>query len=120
MEAINVSRYALLEKLKQNREAHREIFIEAQEGYRTAAVAELDSMLQEARDGKRIRRAVTLVEPMDQTREYDSAIAMLEMSIDETIALGEQDFRCYVLDQWNWKERWTNSNSGYSAKLRSQ
>lgn len=118
--AINVKRSQLLEKLKANRAEHRKIFLEAQEGYRAQCIKELDAMLQEARDGKRIRRAVALVEPMDQTWEYDSAIAMLEMSVDEVISLEEHDFKCYVLDQWQWKKQWTTSNVGYSRTLMAQ
>lgn len=108
----------MLEKLRANRESHREIFLEAQEGYRTAAVAELDSMIADARNGKEIKRQLTLVAPMDQTKDYDRAIAMLEMSVDETIKLSEYDFSCYVLDEWRWKGQWSASNSLYSAKAR--
>lgn len=117
MNAINVKRAELIEKLTGNRDLHRKIFLEAQEGYRIQCIAELDKMLQEAREGKRIRRAVSLIEPTDQTKEYDSAIAMLEMSVDETISLEEHDFRCYVLDQWSWKQKWAVSNAGYSQTL---
>ena len=77
-------------------------------------------MLEEARAGKRIRRAVQLIEPTDQTKEYDAAIAMLQMSVDDVINLEEHDFRNYVLDQWNWKQAWTASNIGYSAKLQNK
>ena len=118
MNSVRVSKKDLLEIVKKNRDGHRKIFLEAQEGYRAQCIKELDAMLQEARDGKRIRRAVALVEPMDQTWEYDSAIAMLEMSVDEVISLEEHDFKCYVLDQWQWKKQWTTSNVGSTSPPR--
>lgn len=116
MRTVRMDRLRLLAILKQNREEHREIFLEAQEGYRAAAIKELDAMLSEAREGKRIRRSLSLVAPVDQTREYDNAIEMLEMSVDDKIEITEQDFRCYVKDEWNWKGQFLSSNAAYSAK----
>jgi hypothetical protein len=117
MNAINVDKAKLIETLKANREKHRKIFLEAQEGYREQVVAELDKMLDEARSGKKIRRAIHLIEPMDQTKDYDRAIAMLEMSVDATVALEEHDFQSYVLDQWGWKSQFNHSNALYSKSL---
>lgn len=110
MKSINIKREELINKLTANRDLHRKIFLEAQEGYRSQCITELDKMLEEARDGKRIRRAIALIEPTDQTKEYDSALEMLKMSVDEVISLEEHDFRCYVLDQWAWKGQWSVSN----------
>lgn len=118
MEAINVKRDELLTVLKANRENHRKIFLEAQEGYRAMAITELDSWLAEAKAGKRIRRALTLIEPVDQTKEYDRAVRMLEMSVDERVLLSEHDFQCYVMDEWHWKQQFNSSNIGYSKTLR--
>ena len=117
MNAINVKKSELLDVLRKNREQHRKIFLEAQESYRTAVIKELDFMLEEARSGRRIKRAVELTEPVDQTREYDRVIRMMEMSVDETIPLEEHEFRCYVLDEWGWKASFLASNRHYSKTL---
>lgn len=118
MNAITVDKLDLLEKLKANRNEHRKIFLEAQAGFRQAAIRELDSMLADARTpDKKIRRTVNLVEPVDQTKDYDRAIAMLEMSVDEKIQLEEHDFRAYVQDEWSWKAQFNNSNRMYSPSL---
>ena len=61
MNAINVKKSELLAVLRQNRAQHRKIFLEAQTGYRQQVIDELDSMLRDARDGKKIRRSVTLI-----------------------------------------------------------
>lgn len=115
MNEIKVKKSELLDVLKTNREAHRKIFLEAADGYRTAAIAELDAMLAEAKAGKKIRRSVALVEPQDQTSDYDRVIRMLEMSQDDIIELEEHDFMQYVLDDWQWKRQFLHSNSVYSA-----
>lgn len=118
MEKVLVKRTELLKKVTNNREQHREIFLEAQEGYRKAVIKELDAMLGDAREGKPIRRTVQLVEPMDQTRDYDRVIAMLSMSVQDEIELGEENFAQYVLDDWSWKGRFLMSSSSYSDKAR--
>lgn len=115
MQNVKIKKEKLLETLRENRTAHREIFLEAQEGFRAEAIKQLDAMLQAAKDGKKIRQSIGLIEPTDQTADYDRAIRMLEMSEDEVIELTELDFECYVLDNWRWKAQFLASNSSYSS-----
>jgi hypothetical protein len=49
MNSVKVHKAELLEKVKRNRDAHRDLFLKAQEGYRTAVIAELDRMLADAK-----------------------------------------------------------------------
>jgi hypothetical protein len=119
MEAL-VNRLVLLETLKENRDKHRQVFEEAQEGYRTAVIAELDAMLAEAKAGKRVKRAVTLPEPVDQTKDYDRVIRMLEMDVREDIELEEHEVAQYVLDDWRWKDMFTASNVRYVSAATAQ
>ena len=118
MSGVTVKKEELLSALKKNREAHRTLFLEAQEGYREAAIKELDAMLKEARDNKPIRRSVTLIEPHDHTRDYDRAIRMLSMSVSETIFVSESEFAQYVEDDWGWKEAFVGTAMGYSKRGR--
>lgn len=114
MELITVEKKALLEIMRKNREVHREIFLEAQEGYRKAIIAELDQMLSEARQGRRIRRSVDLVEPQDHTKDYDRVIRMLELETGAEVKISEQDFSAYAMDDWHWKRQFLYSNRAYS------
>jgi hypothetical protein len=119
VENVRIRKDELLSVLEHNRSEHASIFEEAQAGYRRQVIAELDAMLAEAKAGRRIRRAVNLVEPVNQTAEYDRAIRMLKMSADEFIVLNENDFNCYVMDNWRWSQQFRSSNVGYSTKMRS-
>lgn len=74
-------------------------------------------MLAEAKHGKRIRRAVSLIEPMDQTRDYDRAIRMVDLDTRDTLELEESEFRQYVMDDWTWKQQFNHSNRAYSKTL---
>jgi hypothetical protein len=113
MQEVTVKREQLLEKLKENREAHREVFEISLEGYRKAVIEHLERLLADAREGKRIEHNVRMPVPQDQTPEYDQAIAMLEMSVDDEIELTSQEFACYVMDRWGWKRQFTASNKSY-------
>lgn len=117
MESVRINKANLLEVIKENRTKHRSIVEEAMAKYRAAAIAELDAMLDDARAGRKIRRSLTLIEPVDQTRDYDRIIRMLEMSEDSVIELHEEQFKCYVEDDWSWKRQFLASNRTYIAKL---
>ncbi len=116
METVKVNKFKLLEKLRHNRSEHREIFEEASAAVRKEVIKVLDQRLEDAKIGKRISLRIDLVQPMDQTEEYDQAIAMCEMSVDDEITLSHENFRCYILDKWHWRDQFIASNRGYSAK----
>lgn len=116
MNEIKVKRDELLAKIKENRKSHRDLFLEAQKGYRELVIEELDRMLKEAKDGKPIRRSITMPEPVDHTDDYDNAIAMLEMSVDDEVVIESNEFACYVRDNWSWKRHAQHTNMAYSTK----
>lgn len=105
----------LLRILEENRSKHRAIFLEAQEGYRTRVIAELNTRLVEATAGQKIQRFAHFREPIDQTREYDRAIRMLQMCTESEVELDSREFGQLVMDQWDWKQDFLFANSAYSA-----
>ncbi len=110
---VKVNKDDLLKVLKENRETHRSLFLEALEGYREKVIELLTINLENTKAGKKIVTFLQLPVPTDQTSEYDQIIRMLEMSVDENFELDEHEFKCYVLDEWSWKEAITASNSRY-------
>lgn len=118
MDEVKVKKADLLKKLRQNRAEHREVFEEASEEFRKEVIRVLDERLADAKAGRRIQLRMNLVQPMDQTEEYDQAIAMCEMSVDDDITLSHENFRNYVLDRWQWRDQFIASNVAYSAKAR--
>jgi hypothetical protein len=116
MNTVKVNREELLTTVKANFDKHKEIVTEAFAKYRELAVAELDAMIAEAKAGKRIRRQVSLVEPIDQSAEYLTAIRKLEMSVDPVIEIDDEDFRHLVMDEWRWKGQFMASNRTYTTK----
>lgn len=110
---VKVNKGDLLKVLKENREIHRSLFLEALEGYREEVIKLLTINLDNVKAGKKIVTFLQLPVPKDQTSEYDQIIRMLEMSVDEDFELEDHEFKCYVSDEWSWKEAVTMSNSQY-------
>lgn len=104
MKNIQVSKTELINKLSANLKNHYDFFVQAQEGYRKMVIAELDSMLKDARENKKIRTVIKFDAPKNHSEDYGRVIGMLRMSIDETVELSEEEFKNYVLDKWDWSD----------------
>jgi hypothetical protein len=115
MQTVKVKRLDLLNKLRENRQEHRGVFERAQVKFREAVIERLDAMLADARAGKKVQQSVGLTAPSDHTSEYDRAIAMLEMSVEEEITLTSHDFECYVMDRWAWAAQFGATSAFYGV-----
>lgn len=116
MESITVDKKDLITKIQANRDEHRAMFLKAQERYRDAMIAELDRALQEARDGKPIRRAFTLPVPEDHTQDFDTAIEMLEWEQGDSVLLDARDFMRFVQNRWEWAASFAANTGSYLAQ----
>lgn len=112
MEKITVEKADLLDKLRTNRDDHRAIVDEALAGFGAEVTRELHAALRDVQDGKRRDIKIWRHVPKDHTREYDRAIAMIEMSIGDTIVLSETDFAQYVMDDWGWQDTFLSNTYG--------
>jgi hypothetical protein len=117
VETISVVKDDLLRTLRDNRDEHQEIFEKAQVVYRQRMIEELDRALQEAKEGRKIRRAFTLPVPEDHTGDFDTAIQMLEWETDDRVELTQREFRRYVQNQWEWEASFVANTQSYSQML---
>ena len=111
-----INKAKLLEILRENKAKHVEVFEEAMRGWRQhalEALAEREKLLRSGRLPKAI--TISLPAPENHAKDYDRVIGMLELHLGETFTLPEQEYSWYVDDNWDWKRRWTTSNSGYAA-----
>lgn len=113
--SVTVKKSELLQKMQQNRKAHHDEYLRTEAVFRQKAIVELGKMLQEAQDGKPVRLIASLTAPFEMVDEYDRVIAMLEMSVSETVTISEQQFSNYVLDKWQWKASFLSNSSMYSG-----
>jgi len=117
MKTINVNKKELLSTLKKNRKIHIEEYKEAIAAYHTAIVAELSTMLIDARGaeiGSVVKTRAELQRPDNYVKSYDKAIQMLEWEESDLISLDHQEFAKYVEDEWAWSDSFKMLNSTYS------
>ena len=115
MQRIKVKKQELLEKVEENRRTHEEQVTLATKRYRDAAIKQLLERYQQVMDGGKVDLRFDLDEPQSHLDDYDTAIAMLKMSIPDEIDLEEHEFRELVLDQWTWRGRWKMSMRAYGV-----
>lgn len=99
MDTVTVSKTELITKLKANRESHSQLFKDALEGYFVEVAKKLDAARAKIKAGKTIQH-LNFPVPVDHTKQYDEALVMLEMSVDDEIELRRAEFNNYILDQW--------------------
>jgi len=117
MDEVKVNKDTLLATLKTNRDDHVTKYNAAMKIYREDAIVELGKMLKSAKttDAK-IIRYMDLPEPECHENDYNTIIAMLEMSVDKEIVLSSQEFRTYVLNEWGWQRAFTSNSLSYLNK----
>lgn len=116
---IKAKREDVLAKLRENREQHAKIVVEARAGYIEKAKRELTARLDEANSNKVVSLQFGLRLPVDHTNVYDVAIRMLEMHQEGVITLSAEQVRNLIMDEWEWTEEFLGSNSVYSASAAS-
>jgi coenzyme F420-reducing hydrogenase alpha subunit len=116
MEKIKVNKQELLGIVKQNREKHNNEYLESIKAYRVNAADTLQKELDKIISGEKFQTWFDLKKPESHVKDYDIAIKMLEMSVDDTIVISEDEFNQLVQDNWTWKSIFKNSyysNSSY-------
>lgn len=119
MRTVKVDKAQLITKLRENKEKHGTDFKESMNGYWDAFGRELTKMQErvKARD-LNVEHTVRLTRPKDHTDEYERAIQMLEWEQEKQVVLSINDFNCYVLDDFDWKEEFEGTKALYSGGRR--
>lgn len=126
MREVKVETSVLLSKVKANREKHIREYKEACDGYRDAALLKIDEVtaslkrkIAELREGQVIALmgvSFGLDVPQDHSKDYDQAIAMIEMSVDTNIVIQSEEFAQYVMDDWAWRGAWEATKMRYTSR----
>lgn len=122
---VTVNKTDLLGILQKNRETHIAEYREACAGYREAAltrIIELEGQLKAS--ARRLKEGETVLVPVVQPglamptsheAAYDQIIRMMEMEVETTVKLRADEFACYVMDDWDWKQHFQSVTSNYMA-----
>lgn len=111
--AIKVNKARLSEQLRANREKHVREYQEAVAGYRERLITVLARKLEAAKKREHVDHRIDLAVPISRVPEYDQALAMLEWEEEETLTLSPDEFRCFVLDAWPWRDEFKQIHADY-------
>jgi hypothetical protein len=119
MQEVTVEKDKLIEILQENRSRHRELFEEAYEAYGKKVVKNLEATLQAAKNGKpqEVNLTFNLVRPQDHTADYDRALEMLDLEVEDTVVLQQHEFSELVQDDWGWKGQFSAHYASNTGKV---
>ena len=112
---IKVEKGQLLATIKGHKEAHIIEYAKAVKAYKLEAIEQLGNLLKQAEDDK-LQLKLKLIEPIDNTANYDKIIAMFDWEVDDVVELTQSEFNEYVLNENSFTEMARESNVMYSAK----
>ena len=118
MRSVKVDRTELLDIVRKNKVKHVKEFEESVKDYKKAAVKVAKEHVELAKTGEldQIAKIRAMPQkPASYEKDYDRAIRMLELSVEDTIELEEDIFNQLVLDEWHWKNAFVASNSLYKT-----
>lgn len=116
MRTVRINKGELVDVLTKNRRKHKEDYEKAFREYREEALVEIALQVAKLKDGERIHLCVNDRPPESHEQEYDLALMMLNMSVDQVIELTAEQFDEFVNDNWNWKRGWNAMNMKYLTK----
>ena len=121
MRVVKVNKQELFNVLHSNMKIHEAKYKDAMCGYRVAVIGKLELLLNSIKDGGKIKTEVDMPdpEPESHVKDYETAIRMVEMNVEDVIELTDLEFKQYVMDEWSWSVRFSSSSSSYSTSTTS-
>lgn len=129
MRDVTVNRKELLDKIEQNKSEHAKNYRIVESQFKTDLAGFLGSL-----EGLAIHMAEQLqrgtvpdvkqgvyaldwpIRPQEHSKDYDKALTMIGMSVDDQIKLTDRQFTQLVLDEWDWKDDFNSTMLHYSNK----
>ena len=118
--SINISRYTVLEKLKENLAIHTAQYAEALDDYKKLIAIRLTEALKQVNEGTPAAAAEVRVKfdpPTDHRKDFEEVIEMLEYSLDDVLNLDQESFKAYIKNEWSWSQSFSTSNALYKGAL---
>lgn len=118
MHSVKINKDELLKIVRENKTKHVSEYEEAVIDYKTGVVKLAKENLKLANSGDLSKIARIKAAPHAPTSyedNYNRAIRMLELSVDEVIELEEDVFNQLVLDEWAWKRAFSAMSASYKS-----
>lgn len=117
MNSVKMNRKELLKIVKDNAKKHVVEFKESVEDYKLAVVKIASANLKAAKtaDLEKFKFRAMPNPPTSYEDNYNRAIRMLELSVEDVIDIEEHIFNQLVLDEWGWKQQFTAMSAMYKS-----
>jgi hypothetical protein len=118
MRSVKINKAELLKIVRDNQKKHIKDFEESVKDYKKAALKVAKEHVELAKTGDLDQIAKIRAMPSRPTSyedNYNRAIRMLELSVDDIIELEEDTFNQLVLDEWAWKHQFVASGALYKS-----
>ena len=116
MKNIRAKKSDLVTILRRNRTLHEETFAAAILGYTAEATEKLRRKIQSVlSDPEGTNLYFSIEKPINSIAEYDRAIRMLDMEIEDTVTLSQDEFARYVDNDWEWSSTFQRVSNNYTT-----
>lgn len=118
MKSVKMNRLELLNIVKDNAAKHLVDYDESVIDFKVlvAKLAKINLKLANTGDLKEIAKMKRIPqEPVAYADNYNRAIRMLELSVEDTIEIEEHIFNQLVLDEWTWKQSFVATGAMYKS-----
>ena len=112
MKTVNVERNDLLKQLVLNKDKHETEYKQMLINYKELIICMLKESLTNF-DADICELPKWPPKPREHLAEYERAIVMLKMSVDNVIELTDIEFAELVMDQWGWKKEFEMTKTIY-------
>lgn len=117
MNSVKMNRMELLEIVKQNATKHVADYDEAVIDYKVGVLKVAKANLKIANTGELDKFVFNKMPPapVNYADNYNRAIRMLQLSVDDVIELEDHIFNQLVLDEWGWKQQFVAQSALYKT-----
>ncbi len=109
---IKVNKSKLIEKIKENKEAHIKAYAKAVVAYKKEALSQLAEITKKVKSGD-MNVHLNLTTPVDNRKNYDKIIDMFAWEVEDVVELEQNEFNEYVQDETEFARHALMSNSMY-------
>jgi roadblock/LC7 domain-containing protein len=114
---VNVERLKMIESIKAGLALHTKTYNEALVDFKEYALIEVNKLQAAIAAGDYSKTAINLIQPVSHIKEYEEAIEIFEMSVDENINIDLDTFKAYFKNEWQWSRGFESTAMMYKAAI---
>lgn len=119
MKEVVIDKDRLIQIVKDNQKDHEAKFEEAWGSWRDRMIDNFEEHLRRLKDRKQptqVKINVNLVQPENHSDDYERALKMLQLHMEDTVTLDEQDFAELVQNDWGWERAFASTYNVTTGK----